>query len=209
MPVIVRDLAFSYGERVIFDSFSCEFRESQITGVVGPSGSGKSTLLANLVGAESPRAGSIEFPASLTHNGELVRHRVAWMTQTANLMLRRTSLDNVALPLRSRGIEPRTARRAALAGLNEIGLSGYGERRCLDLSGGERQRVAMARALVGRLPLLIADEPTASLDRLNRQLLLDGLRTVASAGAIVIVATHDPEVVETCDHIIDLTAVAP
>lgn len=207
MPITVSNLGFAYGERVIFTGLSCQFDEAKITGVVGPSGSGKSTLLAVLVGAETAIAGTVSFPPTLLVDNQLARHRIAWMTQTTNLMLRRTALDNVMLPLRSRGMPTVQARERAIEGLVSMGLGNHLHQPCSQLSGGERQRVAMARALVAGVPLLIADEPTSSLDRGNRELLLAGLRTVAEGGAIVIVATHDPEVVAGCDEIVDLVAV--
>jgi ABC-type lipoprotein export system ATPase subunit len=206
VPLTVADLHFSYGARVIFAGLSCEFVEQQVTGLVGPSGTGKSTLLAVVVGAERAASGVVHYPPALLHNGKVLSDQIAWMSQSANLMLRRSALDNVILPLLGRSVARGDAVALGHNALASVGLSGYGERRCAELSGGERQRVAMARALAMGAPLVVADEPTSSLDRANRLLLLDALHAVARAGAIVIVATHDAEVIEACDRVVDLVA---
>jgi ABC-type lipoprotein export system ATPase subunit len=204
MPVVVTDLHFAYGDRVLFDGISCEFLEGRLTAVVGPSGSGKTTLIAMIVGLLPVERGNITYPGGLLVDSRLDRTRVGWVMQTANVFVRRTVLDNVALPLRVATHSTIESRMRAIDALQAVGLGSRLDDRCGVLSGGERQRVALARAIATSAPLLIADEPTSSLDRANRDKLLDSLRIAAVGGAIVIVATHDAAVWDACDDRIDL-----
>lgn len=204
MPIVVADLHFAYGERVILDGLSCRFDPGVLSGLVGPSGSGKSTLLALVMGQLHPDRGSITRPASLFRDGGVDLARIAWVMQTANVFARRSALDNVALPVRCAGIPAQHAAERASSALASVGLAERERDTCGLLSGGERQRVAVARALATAAPLLIADEPTVSLDHANRDLLVDALHAAARAGAIVIVATHDPAVYGACDAVVTL-----
>lgn len=204
MPIIVTDLRFAYGPRMIFDRLSCRFQPGAMTGLVGPSGSGKSTLLALLMGQLSPDNGSITLPPELCRGGRVDASQVAWVMQTSNVFTRRPARDNVALPLRCGGVARHLADRAAVSALTTVGLGSRAHDRSGLLSGGERQRVAVARALATGAPLLIADEPTISLDHANRDLLVTALRSAAHAGSIVIVATHDRAVYDSCDALVML-----
>lgn len=203
MSIVLRDVTFAYGNRQILDRFSCHFDRGAMTALVGPSGSGKSTVIALVLGMLRPSAGDISYsPTVVRSDGSLDLGRVAWMMQTANLFPRRRALDNVALPLHCAGVAAATDR--ASAALADVGLVDRQHDVCGRLSGGERQRVAAARALAAGAPVLIADEPTVSLDRANRDLLVSALVTVARRGAVVIVATHDPAVYEACDAVVAL-----
>lgn len=198
MPIDVAHIGFAYGDRVIFDDLSCQFSEGMVTGLIGPSGSGKSTLIALLIGQLAPGRGRISYPAALLDRGVIAPRRVAWVMQSANLFTRRTAAENVALPLLANGTRRRDAMTRAETALDRVGLGARLHDRGGLLSGGERQRVAVARALAVRAPLLIADEPTVSLDQTNRDRLVQTLLAAAEAGTIVITATHDPEVARAC-----------
>ena len=124
--------------------------------------------------------------------------------QTTNVFGNRTVLDNVLLPAWIGGSSRTEAAASARDALAQVGLESFEERRCASLSGGERQRVAMARALAGDNPVVLADEPTASLDRANRDQLADLLVAAAASGVLVVVATHDPAVAARCDDVIEL-----
>lgn len=204
MSIVVSELSFAYGVRKIFDKFSCRFDDARMTALVGASGSGKSTLIALLIGQLAPASGLVSYPGSVLTGGRIDPQRIGWVMQTANVYPRRTVLDNVALPLRVVGQSRKSAQSHAQDAIDRVGLGGRGRTRCGLLSGGERQRVTVARALAMKAPLLIADEPTVSLDHENRDLLVDTIRQAADAGAIVIVATHDPSVYERCDAVVRL-----
>lgn len=204
MSIVITDLEFAYGLRTIFDGLSCRFDEGAMTGLVGPSGTGKSTLLALIMGHLKPRAGVVSYSRELTRGGAIDPARVAWVMQTSNVFARRTALENVALPVRCGGVGADESADRAVIALDSVRLTERRHDRCGLLSGGERQRVAVARALATQAPLLIADEPTVSLDQANRALLVEAIQAVARAGRIVIVATHDPAVYRACDTVVEL-----
>lgn len=198
MPIVVDELRFSYGERLVLDGVSCRFADGAMTALVGPSGSGKSTLIGLLVGQLRPDRGRIHYPDSLCHNGEIDLSRVAWVMQAANLFTRRSAIENVMLPLLISGVDRSQAEARADTALERTGLGDRVGDVVGRLSGGQRQRVAVARALATEAPLLIADEPTVALDRDNKDALVGDLLLAAADGAIVIVATHDPAVAARC-----------
>jgi ABC-type lipoprotein export system ATPase subunit len=128
----------------------------------------------------------------------------AWIPQSAPVLPNRSVEDNVALGAFARGMSPARAYAIAQISLGEIGMRHYSFRRVRTLSGGERQRVAVARALAMGSPLILADEPTSSLDALNRDLVVSALRAVGARNGIVLIATHDEAVAAQCDHVIQL-----
>lgn len=204
MSIELRDVVFHYGDRAILDGFDATLEEGTLVGVVGPSGVGKSTLLGLISGELQPAAGAIAYPGLPGGPHRLDVQSIGWIMQTTNVFPQRSVLDNVLLPAwiagRPRGDAASSARQA----LDQVGLADFEDRRCASLSGGERQRVAMARALAGGAPVILADEPTASLDRANRDQLTDILVDAAAGGALVVVATHDLAVAERCDVLIRL-----
>jgi putative ABC transport system ATP-binding protein len=169
--------------------------------ITGPSGSGKSTLLAILAGLERPSAGEIFRDGDLAVSWEEERlalwrrRRVGFVFQNFRLMPTLTALENAAFPLEMLGEKPAAAAARAKELLAELGLAGRENHRPSQLSGGEQQRVAIARAYVHRPALILADEPTGSLDRATSTRVLDALLSVnAASGAALVVVTHDPAV---------------
>lgn len=124
--------------------------------------------------------------------------------QSANVLANRTTIDNVALPLLSLGHSRAGAQAKALATLASVGLAALARKTAGHLSGGERQRLAVARTLAADAPLVLADEPTASLGDEHRRLIVEHLATVAARDRIVVIATHDPWVAGECTAVIDL-----
>ena len=190
---------------------SLQVQPGELLALTGPSGSGKSTLL-NLAGLiDRPDAGQIwlggrpvgqldDTAATL-----LRRDALGFIFQGFNLVPVMTVADNVDYPLFLAGVPgPERARRVAQA-LAAVGLSAHARHRPDALSGGQRQRVAIARALVKRPRLVIADEPTASLDSHTAEQVLDLLRDgCKQQGAAVLVATHDPRVTRRCDRVLQM-----
>jgi len=179
--------------------------------MVGPSGSGKSTLLSILGCVLSPTTGSVRLMGqelSTTPEKELPilrRKYIGFVFQTHNLIEAISAEANVALPLLFRGVAPREANAQAGALLKSVGLQNKRHRRPRDLSGGEKQRVAVARALAGRPPILLADEPTASLDAENGRGVMDTLSDLAHRGGhAVVVVTHDNRIFEYADRLLHI-----
>jgi len=126
--------------------------------------------------------------------------------QTYGLVPTLTAEENVSVALRSRAVEPREAVQRAMAALDRVGVGDLADRLISELSGGQMQRVAVARALAAEADVLLADEPTSELDEANRDLVVAEFRAEAERGAVVVLATHDPEVAALCDdeiHLVD------
>jgi ABC-type lipoprotein export system ATPase subunit len=196
--------------RNVVDGVSIAVAPGEVVGIVGPSGSGKSTLLALLAGLEAPDAGVVAFEgrdlAGLGEAGRrlLRRDRLAIVFQGYGLLALLTARENVELPFRVARRDPAAAAAAAERWLGLLGLADRADHRTDELSGGEQQRVALARALAAEADLLLVDEPTAELDEDNRARVAGLLRDAADRGACVVVATHDPDMVELCDRVVRL-----
>jgi putative ABC transport system ATP-binding protein len=179
--------------------------------IVGPSGSGKSTLL-NLIGLlDSPDSGEIRLdglPVAFQSPAEAARLRnrmIGFVFQSFQLLPRLTAWENVALPLLYRGAPRAERRRRALAALEDLGLADRVDHRPSALSGGQCQRVALARALVGEPRLILADEPTGSLDTATGATVMDMLRDLnARLGTTVVMVTHDPNLAARCASQIEI-----
>lgn len=172
--------------------------------VTGPSGSGKSTLLHLIGGLDRPTSGTIEVEGrdvGALRGRALIAHRrsVGFVVQRYNLLPGLTALENVMLPLLPLRPGPDVWSRAQEL-LARVGLADRERALPGELSGGEQQRVAIARALVGQPSLLLADEPTGNLDSANAEAVVDLLLGVVADGAMLLVATHDPEVAARCEQ---------
>lgn len=179
--------------------------------VFGASGSGKSTLLNLLAGLDLPDSGEIQVGdqhvCRLHESGraQLRLGTVGVVFQDHNLLEEFTAAENVALPLEASGTKPRAAREEALQQLARVGLSGLEARHPHQLSGGQRQRVGVARALTGRRAVLLADEPTGSLDSAATTDLFALIRTLCDEGLVAVVCSHDPEGQRFADTVYEMT----
>jgi putative ABC transport system ATP-binding protein len=176
-------------------------RPGETLAITGPSGSGKSTLLGILAGLERPSFGVVRrdgADAGAWDEEALARwrrRRVGFVFQSFRLMPTLTALENASFPLELLGRPPRAAEESAARLLTALGLEGRLDHRPSELSGGEQQRVAIARAYAHSPALILADEPTGSLDRATAARVLDALLEVnAKSGAALVVVTHDPMV---------------
>lgn len=197
-----RDLDFSYPQsQPVIDRLSAEFRSGRVVCVQAPSGRGKTTLLALIGGLLTPDGGSIEFDGQTMAARDL-RAMSTWVLQSQNVLPARSAASNVALG----GLREATSWGDALAAahslLDMFGLGHRGQTPAARLSGGERQRVCVARALHRNVPLILADEPTANLDRESTKQVVAALRSAARQQRIVVVASHDPDVGAEADDIL-------
>ena len=188
---------------------SLAFEPGEFTAIMGPSGSGKSTLLSILGVMNPPTTGRLTidgidaYKLSQERQADLRREYIGFVFQQLELVPYLTALENVMLPL---AILKMPGRRAlALAALERVGLDPQkGGRLPSELSGGEQGRVAIARAVVNDPPLILADEPTGSLDTATGRQILAVLRELAEAGHAVVMVTHNPESTEVVDRVIEI-----
>jgi len=214
-PVVVESLDHFYGKgalrkQILFD-VSTTIPAGQIIMVTGPSGSGKTTLLTIVGALRAAQAGSVrvlgqELNGAGAATLERTRRRIGFIFQQHNLLAALTARENVELGLRAGGRHSRAElRRRASAMLEAVGLGAHVDKRAHQLSGGQRQRVAIARALVGEPAIVLADEPTASLDRESGREVVDRMQTLArEQGATILVVTHDNRILDVADRILHL-----
>jgi len=203
--VATAGLTKSYGPLTVLRDLHLTIPRGQRVALLGRSGSGKSTLLNLLGGLDVPSAGSIVVNGRdlgrMTPNqrADYRLTTVGMIFQSFNLVASRTAIENIEMPLVLAGMARSERRKQALASLDSMGLSERAGHLPAELSGGERQRVAIARALLNRPPLLLADEPTGNLDSTTGdevvRLLLEYLE---SAGATLLLVTHDEELARRC-----------
>jgi putative ABC transport system ATP-binding protein len=180
---------------------SLRVEAGEFAAILGPSGSGKSTLMHLFGCLDRPTSGRLlvrgRDTASLSDGqlAELRNETIGFVFQAFQLLPRTSALDNVALPLVYRGLPKPQRRRHAAEALEAVGLGHRLRHRPAQLSGGEQQRVAVARALVGRPEIVLADEPTGNLDTRSGQELMDVLdRLNAERGVAIVLVTHEPEI---------------
>ena len=214
-PVVsLRDLTRVHGsgeaEVRALVGVSLDVAAGELVAVMGPSGSGKTTLLALTGGLDAPTAGNVVVEG--VHLSELSRRETARLRRTSigyvfqdyNLIPALTAAENVALPLELDGMRAGKAGKLAVAALAEVGLDGLGGRFPEEMSGGQRQRTAIARALIGRRRLVLADEPTGALDPQTSEAVLRVLRKRCDDGAAGILVTHEPRYAAYADRTIFL-----
>ena len=214
-PILVEGLNHSYGKgelkkQILFD-VSVEIRPGEIVIVTGPSGSGKTTMLT-LVGAlRSAQEGSVRvLGEELLHAKpgtlEKVRRQIGFIFQQHNLLGALSAVQNVELGIRASGKYPRSEhRQRAMNMLNEVGLGERLNYKPDELSGGQRQRVAIARALASEPAMVLADEPTASLDKQSGRDVVDRMKTLAKEhGTTILLVTHDNRILDIADRIVHL-----
>jgi len=195
----------------VLSNISLRVSAGQAMAIVGPSGSGKSTLL-NLIGAlDRPTSGTVRLDGrdlttlSPTELAEIRRSRIGFVFQQHHLLPQCTVLENVLLPALASGPVGAELSNRAVELLGRVALADRADDRPPLLSGGERQRVALARALINAPSLLLADEPTGSLDRQTSESLIELLAELnRSEGTTLVVVTHSPDLAGRMDRVMEL-----
>jgi putative ABC transport system ATP-binding protein len=199
-------------EQLGVDRIDLAIGRGELIAIVGPSGSGKSTLGALLAGIDRPTAGSLVVDGvriDQLSDDRLARWRganVGIVFQNYHLLSTLDARENVelALKLAERGGSRRDRRRRSLEALRAVGLDAKAKRLPTQLSGGEQQRVAVARALVTKPRLIVADEPTGSLDQESGALVFDLLAGLVSTGTTVVIITHDEHLANRADRVVSM-----
>lgn len=192
------------------DAVSLRVDAGELVAVMGPSGSGKSTLLNLAGGLDRPDEGEVHVTGQALNRLSarqlaVMRRRImGFVFQDLNLVPSLTAGENVALPLELDGASLRDARRSARTALESVGIRGLADRFPEEMSGGQQQRTAIARALVGRRKLVLADEPTGALDSTTGDAVLHVLRQRCDEGAAGLLVTHEARHAAWADRIVFL-----
>lgn len=192
------------------DTVDLRVRAGESVSVMGPSGCGKSTLLHLLGGLDHPDSGTLTIAGMPTHGlsearwARLRRHHVGFVFQAFHLVEELTAVENAELPALLIGCSHRIARSRAEQLLEALGVADRANHLPHQLSGGQQQRVALARALVNNPELVLADEPTGSLDSAATAGLLDLLSGLRVKGQALVLVTHDPRVATTADRVLGM-----
>jgi putative ABC transport system ATP-binding protein len=202
--LVIEAVTVSSADSVLVSDLSMSISSGEVVAVTGSSGAGKSSLIYVLAGLTAPDSGRVlydERPATPHGDGA-----VGLILQHHHLPGMLTAHEVVSLPLQARGVEESEVAERSDRMLAALGMGDQARQLIWELSGGQRQRVAVARALAGDPKLILADEPAAGLDPESRTAVVNRLLDAASAGAIVIIASSDPELVDSCTRVVSLDA---
>jgi cell division transport system ATP-binding protein len=197
------------GNALALSDVSLSVAKGELVFLAGPSGAGKSTLLKLIAAIERPSAGMVkvgEQDIGRIASSALpyFRRKLGLIFQQQRLLADRSVLQNVMLPLIVVGTAQAEAEKRSRAALDKVGLLDKASFPPPALSGGEQQRVAIARAIVHRPQVILADEPTANLDRVSAGKVLDALKSFHSVGVTCLISTHDEEFLQAADRVIHL-----
>ena len=211
----VRDLSKVYrsgtSDLVVFSDINLDVERGEMLALVGESGAGKSSLLHLLGCLDRPSSGTIYYGSTAisgladTAQADFRNREIGFVWQVHYLLPEFTALENVMMPLLIRGLRQAEASSESLARLTEVGLGGRATHRSGELSGGEQQRVVLARALVGRPSVLLADEPTGNLDFRTGEMVFDliaGLHKTHQLTSVFV--THNLSFAQRCDRVLSL-----
>jgi phosphonate transport system ATP-binding protein len=221
----IRNVSKTFGQRRALGGVSLEVAKGEMIALIGPSGSGKSTLLRSISGLQTIDAGKGRidcFGAAVQENGRIsggvrkARTRIGMIFQQFNLVGRLDLFTNVALGSIGRigqvrglfGLWPAETKAAAMAAMSRMGVADYAVQRANTLSGGQQQRAAIARALVQKAKVILADEPVASLDPVSARRVMEALRDLnRQDGLTVVVTLHQVDyAMRYCDRVVALKA---
>lgn len=208
--VELKEMCKAYGETVLFRDFSLEISQGEFVAITGKSGSGKSTLL-NIIGLlDVMDSGDLILfnkrnPDIESKEGrDILRNKISYLFQNYGLIDEESVYANLRISTRFQKFGHRQEKEKIAEALEAVGLSGYENKKIYQLSGGEQQRIAIAKIMLKPSELILADEPTGSLDPKNRSIIMDLLSKLYTSGKTIIVVTHDPEVAKCASRNIQL-----
>ena len=196
--IALRNVNKSFGATNIIPNINLDIEDGEFVVFVGPSGCGKSTLLRLIAGLEDTTAGTIHIDGRDVTTEAPAKRKLAMVFQSYALYPHMTVAKNIAFPLKMAGEPQDVIDRKVADAARVLNLSSYLERRPGQLSGGQRQRVAVARALVGKPSILLADEPTGNLDSRTSLEIMALFDELHRCGQTVVVVTHEPDIAAHC-----------
>lgn len=206
----LKNITKKFESKTVFANFNLQIDQNEMVAIIGPSGSGKSTLLNILGLIDKVDDGDYQFEqyTNIKPNSRLaqkiIREKISYLFQNFALVEEDTVLQNLLLALKYVKQSKKEKTEIITAALQKVGLSEYLNSKIYELSGGQQQRIAVARAIIKPSELVLADEPTGSLDSKNRDEIIKLLLELNDAGKTVIVVTHDSHVAEKCHRVLEL-----
>lgn len=208
--ITIKNLNKSFGEKQVFTNFNCTIKNGFMTAIIGKSGSGKSTLL-NMIGLlDLDYQGEILYDdvniKKLKENKqvEFIRNNINYLFQNYALVDNETVEQNLLLALAYEKISKTEKTTKINEVLTKVDLTDFNNKKIYTLSGGEQQRIALARTILKKGDIILADEPTGNLDEGNKEIVLKILKELKSLGKTIIIVTHDLNIANECDEIIKL-----
>lgn len=206
----IKNLNKSFKENQVFINFNCQIKDGFMTAIIGKSGSGKSTLL-NMIGLlDLDYQGEILYDniniKNLKENKqtEFIRNNINYLFQNYALIDNETVEQNLLLTLAYEKISKKEKLNKINTVLTKVGLDNFNDKKIYTLSGGEQQRIALARTIIKKGNIILADEPTGNLDEENKNQVLNILKELKKLGKTIIIVTHDLSIANECDEIIKL-----
>lgn len=208
--ITIKNLNKSFGEKQVFTNFNCTIKNGFMTAIIGKSGSGKSTLL-NMIGLlDLDYQGEILYDdvniKKLKENKqvEFIRNNINYLFQNYALVDNETVEQNLLLALAYEKISKTEKTTKINEVLTKVDLTDFNNKKIYTLSGGEQQRIALARTIIKKGNIILADEPTGNLDEENKNQVLNILKELKKLGKTIIIVTHDLSIANECDEIIKL-----
>lgn len=202
----IKNLTKKFENKTVFDHFNLTVEPGELVAITGPSGSGKSTLL-NILGlienfdqGDYLLFGEQNVKPNSKLAQQLIRDKISYLFQNFALIEEETVEANLLLAVRYLKADQKTKKATISSALQRVGLAGYEKSHIFELSGGQQQRVAVARAIIKPSELILADEPTGSLDLANRNEIMTLLKELNQQGKTIIVVTHDQAVADQCQR---------
>lgn len=195
----------------VLKGISAEIKDGELVAIVGKSGAGKSTLLHIIACIDNYDSGEYYIDDLLIKNmsekklANIRNEKIGIVMQDFSLVEDFTVLENVIIPLDFAKKKPKNTKEQALKALKQVNMEGYAKKKVKNLSGGEKQRVAIARAIINNPDLILADEPTGSLDSTNTEAIMELFSSLNKQGKTIIIVTHDKELAEKCHRIIEIS----
>lgn len=199
----IKNISKKFGDRVIFNDFSCSIKQGDFVVFSGKSGSGKTTLLNIIGGIEKIDSGKVILDGlDLSINADVIkayREKIGFLFQNYALVENKTVAENILM------IDKKYRNNMTVSSvLEKVGMNGYEKSKIFTLSGGEQQRIAIARLFMKKCSIILADEPTGSLDKHNANLIMGHIKELNKGGKTIILVTHNEELKKMGDAILEL-----